>query len=446
MSEEIKKEKIQTLPGMRDWLPEDHEFFTFIKKVIRHRCRQNGFRRISVPVLEATSLFERGVGEATEAVSKELYRFKDRGDREIALRPEMTAGICRAYIEHGMKDWPQPVNLYEISNNFRYDKPQKGRFREFWQWDVESIGEKDAALDADMIRLAWDVLCDLGLRDDVKLYVNTLGKPEERKMYEESLLNYFLSRERYLSDEAKTTLRKNPLRLLDSKDEDVQIMAEKAPKLWDFLSDESKEYFEKVKEYLDEIGIDYEVDGTLVRGLDYYTDTIFEFAGKSNEGKRQSSVGGGGRYDGLIEVLGGEPTPGFGFALGIDRVIDLMKEKHYIVPSKDDIHVFIVQLGDQAKKKCFSLISDLRNAGVKTRYSVGTGSLKSQLRMADRLGAEFALIIGQIEARDNQIILRYMKEGRQQIYPFGDIIKVVTDLIGEKHLDFFNPGKELKKK
>lgn len=435
--------KIQSLPGMRDMLPDDHEYFTFIKKVIRHRSRQNGFRRISVPVLEQVELFDRSVGEASDIGEKELYKFIDRGNRSIALRPEITAGICRSYIENGMKDWPQPVNLYEISNAFRYDKPQKGRYREFWQWDVESIGEKDPALDVDMIRLAWNVLSDLGLSDDLIIYINSLGTPENRKQYIEDLTNFLASKERNLCEDCKRRMTTNPLRVLDCKDEDCQIIAGLAPKMFETFDEATKLYFEKVKEYLDEIEIPYEIDPTLVRGLDYYTDTIFEISIKSKEGKRQNSIGGGGRYDKLIELLGGEPTPGIGFGIGMDRVIELMKDKGYTVPHKDDIQVFIVQLGDQAKKKCFKLIDTLRDLGIKTRYSVGTDSLKAQLRMADRLDAKYALIIGQIEARDNIIIIRDMVDAKQQTVPFDSVAQTMKDIIGKDKLDFFDPSKEL---
>ena len=433
-----KIQKLQTPQGIHDILPKDHEFFTFIKKVVRHRCRQAGFRRITTPILEYTEVFNRSIGEDTDIVSKEMYTFLDKSGRSLTLKPEQTAGIVRAYIQHGMKELPQPVELYCIEPNFRYDRPQKGRYRMFWQIDVEIIGESDPALDVQCIFLAWKIFKDLGIEDRFTVQLNNIGSKKSREKYKEALVNYYVGKERNLCEDCQRRLHTNPLRLLDCKVEDCQILAQLAPKFVDYRIPEDQEFHKLVKEFLDEIGIEYVENPQLVRGLDYYTQTVFEFWDK--ETGSQNAVGGGGRYDGLVELMGGVSTPAVGFGLGIERLIAHMKAANVKVPSKDEVHVFVAQLGDEAKKKCLKIIDSLRERGVRTVGALGKGSMKAQMRLADKFKVPYCLILGATEVREGVVIVRDMSKGIQHSVPMDDVVDEVVDLIGEDNLDTYSPG------
>lgn len=438
---EQKKQKLnrlQTPLGVFDILPEDHLYYTHIKKVVRHRCRQSGFRRITTPIFEFTDVFQRSIGDATDIVQKEMYTFSDRKDRSLTLKPEGTAGVVRAYLQHGMKELPQPVELYYIEPHFRYDRPQKGRYRQFWQFGFEVIGELDPALDAQIIQLSHKIFEDLGIAHMLSLQINSIGCPICREEYITQLQNYYVGKERSLCEICRERLVKNPLRLLDCKEEDCQILAQLAPKLNMYLCKECKEFHAKVLEFLEATGIEYQKNDKLVRGLDYYTRTVFEFWDKS-EGA-QNSVGGGGRYDGLIELMGGASTPAVGVAFGMERIILNMKKEKIEVPSKDDLHIFVAQLGDEAKKTCLNLIWELRERGVKTVGALGKGSMKAQLRLADKFKVPYTLILGITEVRENTIIIRDMAKGQQKIVSFDTVIDEVVNLIGEKNLDKYSPG------
>jgi histidyl-tRNA synthetase len=428
----------QTPKGVHDILPEDHEFYTFIKKVVRHRCRQAGFRRITTPVFEFTDLFVRSIGATSDIVSKEMYTFEDKKGRSLTLRPEGTAGVVRAYIQHGMQSWAQPVELYYIDPYFRYDRPQKGRYRQFWQFGFEIIGESDPALDAQLIYICNKIYDDLGIAQILSLQLNSIGCQECRPAYINTLKDFYFGKERSLCFDCKERLDKNPLRLLDCKEEDCQILAEIAPKMSDHLCDECKEYHADVKEFLDEMGIEYEENPSLVRGLDYYTKTVFEFWDRTDGA--QNSVGGGGRYDSLFELLGGQATPACGFAAGMERIIANMKREKIRVPKKDDLHLFVAQLGKEAKKKCLPLISELRDAGVKTMGALGKGAIKHQLRLADKFKVPYAVIVGLTEVREGTAIIRDMKVGTQKTVPFDDVVEEVIKLIGEDAIDKYSPG------
>lgn len=433
-----KMQKLQTPQGIHDILPKDHEFFTFIKKVARHRCRQAGFRRITTPVLEYTEVFDRSIGEDTDIVSKEMYTFEDKSGRSLTLKPEGTAGAVRAYIQHGMKEWPQPVELFYIEPHFRYDRPQKGRYRMFWQFGVEIIGESDPALDVQCIFLAWKIFKDLGVEDRFTLQINNIGSQKSREKYKEALVNYYVGKERNLCEDCQRRLHTNPLRLLDCKNEDCQILAQLAPKFEDYRIPEDQEFHKMVKELLEEIGLEYVENPQLVRGLDYYTQTVFEFWDK--ETGSQNAVGGGGRYDGLVEIMGGEPTPAVGFAIGLERLIAHMKAANVKVPSKDEVHVFVAQLGDEAKKKCLLLIDELRERGVRTVGALGKGSMKAQMRLADKFKVPYCLIMGATEVREGVVIVRDMSKGVQHSTPMKEVVDEVVELIGEDNLDTYSPG------
>lgn len=444
MKEEIipqsKAQKFQGVKGTYDILPKEHEYFTFLKKIVRHRCRQAGIKRISTPIFEETGVFQRSLGNTTDIVSKEMYSFTDKGDRSLTLKPESTAAVVRSYIEHGMQIWPQPVELFYIEPHFRYDRPQKGRFRQFWQFGVEVIGEKDPALDAQMVQLIKTVLEDCGIFALTELHVNNIGDFESRNKYSEALKNYYIGKERSLCDSCKARLHVNPMRLLDCKSEDCQILAKIAPKIDDYLSKESKEYHNYFLEYLTELKIKFVENPKLVRGLDYYNQTVFEFIAKNNEGQ-QNAVCAGGRYDGLVELMGGPAdTPAVGFAMGLERVIDLMKQEKIKPPSKDNLHVFVAQLGDIAKKKCLSLIVELRDRGIKCVGALGKGSMKAQMRLADKFNVQYSLIMGITEVREGTIILRDMVKGKQEVIQFDDVIDKVISVIGEDNLDTYSPG------
>lgn len=437
----VKYEPFQTPKGVHDILPKDHEYHTYIKKVMRHRARQAGFRRISTPMFEYEELFTRSIGDESDIVTKEMYNFQDKKGRKLVLKPEGTAGVARSYIQHGMNQWPQPVLLYYFEPHFRYDRPQKGRYRQFWQFGFEIMGESDPALDAQLIQTALKVYQDLGIADTLDLQVNTIGTAECRKKYQEALEDFYVGKERAVPPEYRDTIYKNPMRLLDSKNEDLQILAQMAPAMRDYLDKESIAYHEELLEFLDEIGIEYTENDKLVRGLDYYTKTVFEFWDKSQGS--QNAVGGGGRYDGLIEMLGGQPTPAVGFACGVERTIANMKREKIRVPSKDELHVFVAQLGKEAKKKCLGLIDDLRDEGLKTMGALGKGSINVQLRLANKFKVPYTVLIGLTEVREGTAIIRDMSKGTQETVKMEKVVAKLAKKIGEKNLDKYSPGELL---
>lgn len=424
--------KYQSPKGVHDILPDDHLYFSFIKKVVRHHCRRAGYRRISTPVFEDLDIFVRSIGETSDIVEKEMFVFESKSGKKYALRPEGTAGVMRAYIEHGMKQLPKPVALYYIEPFFRYNRPQKGRYRQFHQFGYEIIGEQDPAIDAEVIHLAHRINVDLGIAGKLSLQLNTIGSLEDRAKFKEDLVNYYTGKERSLCADCKRRMKENPLRLLDCKEEDCQILASMVPKMEDVMNKDSKKYFELLQDYLKELKIPYELNPILVRGLDYYTHTVFEFW--SRKDGAQNATGGGGRYDGLIELLGAEPTPGVGYAAGIERTIEYMKEVGIHPPNKDAVAIFVAQLGLAAKKKSLPLINELRDKGINVVGAVGKDSMKAQMSLADRLNAHYSLILGQIEVQEGTIILRDMAKGSQETIPFEGIVEKMVKLCGENKL------------
>ena len=422
----------QSPKGVHDVLPDDHLYFSFIKKVVRHHCRRSGYRRISTPVFEDVEVFTRSIGGTSDIVEKEMFTLESKSGKVYALRPEGTAGVVRAYLEHGMQQLPKPIMLYYIEPFFRYNRPQKGRYRQFHQYGCEVIGESDPAIDAQVIYLAHKINQDLGVADRLSLQLNTIGSMEDRERYKEDLINYYTGKERSLCEDCKRRMTENPLRLLDCKEEDCQILASMAPKFENVISSESKEHFELLKEYLDELKVPYELNPLLVRGLDYYTHTVFEFWSKKDGS--QNATGGGGRYDGLIELMGGQSTPAIGFAVGMERTIEYMKEAGIRPPNKDAVAIFIAQLGNVAKKKSLTLINELREQGLNVVGASGKGSMKSQMSLADRLDVKYSLILGQIEVQEGTIILRDMKKGSQETVPYDGIVDKMVKLLGNNPL------------
>lgn len=414
---------LQPPRGMKDILPNDQCYWDQVRRTTEKLAREYGYLRIDTPLVEFSNLFARGVGEGTDIVEKEMYNFVTKGGDKVALRPEMTAGTCRAYIQHGMNVLPKPIKLFSVGPVYRYDRPQEGRYREFYQVNYDVFGEQDAILDAQVIQVAARVVQSLGIKS-VQIQVNSIGCAACRKEYRELLINYLESKKQKLCQDCKNRLENNPLRVLDCKEDKCSQVAATAPQSVDHLCDECRVHFKSLLEYLDELELPYVINPQLVRGLDYYTKTVFEIWSADEEG-RKSALGGGGRYDGLIKLLGGEATPAIGFGLGVERLIIEMKRvqaKPYRAPKP---RVFLAQLGDLAKKKSLKLFSELEKSGILVAESFGRGSLKSQLRVADRLGVELTLILGQKEALDKTAIIKNMITGVQEIVSMDKLIDLV---------------------
>ena len=430
----------QKVRGMQDIFGEYQRYFNFLKKVARHEFRKNGFTRISTPIIEMQDLIVRSAGIGSDVVSKEMYAFQDRKGRELVLKPESTAGVMRAYLENFL-DEPQPVYLYYIEPHFRYDRPQKGRYRQFHQIGAEIIGEVDPVLDAKMIHIGCSILDNIGLKGRYRLKINSLGVTKEREKYVQELQSFFEARAHLLDETDLARLRANPLRILDSKNEDVRELLKVAPKLGDFLKKESKEFYEKAKAYLDVLGVEYEEDHTLVRGLDYYSHTVWEWVDGS--GRTQDAFGGGGRYDDLSKNIGHkESVPAVGFAMGAERLIDALVDTGVKLRNKDAIHLYFIQLGEEATKLILPLSIEARNRGINSMLSLGTPSLKVQMKKANRLGARYVAIIGIMEAKKGICQLKDMVNGTQEEMKLSNLLDRVVSNIDAKQLDFYSPMKD----
>lgn len=424
---------IQLVRGMRDLLPIDQPYWDRVSKAVEQVARAYSFDRLDTPMVEDQSLFLRGVGKQTDIVEKELFTWESPGGEQIALRPEGTAPTIRAYIQHGLWNQPQPVKLWTMGPMFRYDRPQAGRFRQFFQASFEAVGDGDAVIDAQLIIASWNILKALDL--DAVVRVNSLGTPESRANYKAALVSYFRSKKNQLSEEDKKRLLKNPLRVLDSKDPAMQEMKAEAPQIVDWLDEESKAHFTRVLEYLDEVGVRYELDPYLVRGLDYYTKTVFEWYATSDDQElAQSALGGGGRYDGLIEVLGGHSAPAAGFALGLDRIVSRLKEKDasatFVPANMAPVDVFLAQLGEVGRKKALALFEELRRADILVGEAFSKSSIKAQMELANRRGAKWAIVVGQKEVLDGTAIIRDMDAGTQEIVDVKKVVQEVKKKLG----------------
>lgn len=417
----LPKNAPQLVRGFKDILSDDQKYWEVVRAEVRRMGDEYGFSRIDLPTVEDTSLFVRAVGKESDIVEKEMFSWVDRGDEKLSLRPEATAQIARAYLNHGMLALPQPVRLYYIGPMFRYERPQAGRHRQFHQFGFEVVGEAHPVLDAQLIIIAYNFFKKFGVETSIQ--INSIGTPESRKVYRTHLVNYYKTQKADLCDDCKQRLTKNPLRLLDCKNEKCQAIKEDAPQIVDFLDDESKNHFVKVLEYLDELGIPYNLNPYLVRGLDYYTKTVFEILPAGVEQKAQSALGGGGRYDNLIGMFSGRPVPAVGFAIGIERAIARMKETNYQPPALYTPEVFVAQLGDAAKRKCLKLFEELRADNIRVASSFSKDDLKNQLSIAAKLGVRYTLIMGQKELSEGTILLRDMDGGMQETIAFNKIAK-----------------------
>ena len=392
--------------GTNDILPEEQPYWRFIFDRIHYVAALYGYQQIETPIFEETAVFARGVGESTDIVQKEMYTFEDRGGNSLTLRPEFTAGVVRAYIENGMKVWPQPVKLYSIGPAFRHDRPQANRYRQFWQFNAEAIGEQDPAIDLEIMSLAYRLYQELGLRQ-ISFQVNSTGCPECRPAYVDELADFFRQREHRLGEDDQRRLTMNPLRILDTKDESISDLIEEAPKIRDYLCHECREHFETLLLYLDLQGRPYSINPRLVRGFDYYTKTVFEVWSEALGGA-QSAISGGGRYDGLAEVLGGEPTPGVGYAAGIERMMSVIQELGVEPPALPSPRVVLIYLGDNAKQSCIELIAELHAQDIGAVMFFDDPSMRSQMRSADRENARYALILGDRELERGVVAVKDM--------------------------------------
>ena len=414
---------LQSIRGMRDILPEDQPYWEQVRRVTERLARDYGYLRIDTPLVEFTNLFARGVGEGTDIVEKEMYSFVTKGNDKVSLRPEITAGIARAYIQHGMNVWPKPIKLFSTGPAYRYERPQEGRYREFFQVNFDVFGEQDAILDAQVIQVATRVVQCLGIKS-VQIQVNSIGCQSCRKEYRELLVSYLESKKQKLCQDCKRRMETNPLRVLDCKEDKCSQVAVLAPQSVDHLCEDCRVHFKNLLEYLDELELPYVINPQLVRGLDYYSKTVFEIWSGEEEG-RKSALGGGGRYDGLIKMLGGEATPAIGFGLGMERLIAEMKRVQAKPFRVAKPRVYLAQLGELAKKKSLKLFSEMEKCGILAAESFNRGSLKSQLRVADKLGVEFTLILGQKEALDGTVIIKNMVSGVQETVTMDKVVDMI---------------------
>lgn len=409
--------------GTFDILPQEHAYWKYVEEKATSLCQLYGYQPLSTPIFEDAQLFTKTVAGGTDIVDKEMYIFEDRSGQELALRAEVTAPVCRAYLEHGLFNLVQPVKLYYIGPAFRYERPQFGRYRQHHQFGFEALGEADPALDAEVIEMAQQFFYSLGL-SQFSIQLNSIGCKVCRPRYLEVLKQHYSSYTDRLCPDCKARLVKNPLRLLDCKKTSCQEIAKTAPKISDYLCPECQLHFQSVQKYLGAIGIPFQLNHRLVRGLDYYTRTVFEVEPR-DKGGQQSTLGGGGRYDDLIEELGGNATPAVGFAAGLERIILNLKEQKLDIPASPKADAFIAYLGEEAKIEAMKIASELRKAGIAIITAAGDKSLRGQMRQANSLGSAYALILGEQEISNQNVILRDMKSGEQKTIPLAEIARML---------------------
>jgi histidyl-tRNA synthetase len=413
--------------GTQDILPEDQPYWAVVEEQIRRLTLLYGYGKMDTPIFEDTGLFVRGMGEATDIVEKEMYTFLDKGEDSLTLRPEYTAGIMRAYLQHGMQTRPQPVKVHTVGPIFRYERPQAGRFRQHTQFDIEAIGEADAALDVEIMSVAYDLFSNLGFQG-LLFQLNSIGCPVCRPGYVQRLGEYYRERQREICPDCERRLVRNPLRLLDCKEERCQPVVVAAPRIDEDLCPECSRHFARVLSYLDRLGRPYQLNHRLVRGLDYYTRTVFEVwaAGIG----AQNALCGGGRYDGLAEALGGPPTPGVGFAAGMERIVLLMREQGATSAPLPEPQIMVATQGDGAKALGVSLVSDWRKLGIGAHLIFGERSLRAQLRQANRAGAPYVVIIGPEEMGKGLATVRDMAAGEQWTVSLAQVVEALCARVG----------------
>lgn len=411
--------------GTKDILPDKVGDWLYLENLIRKLCGQFGYREIRTPIFEHTELFQRGIGDTTDVVEKEMYTFTDRGNRSITLRPENTAAAVRAYLENKLYADTNLCKLFYIGSMFRYDRPQAGRYREFHQFGVEALGLENPEVDAEVISLAVQFLQSLGLKD-LKLLLNSVGCPKCRPVYREKLKEFFKPVIGEMCEDCQSRYDRNPMRLLDCKNQHCKDLSEGAPSITDCLCDDCKQHFHKVQELLTAAGIEFELDPGLVRGLDYYTKTAFEL--KYLPLGAQSAVLGGGRYDGLIEECGGKPTPAVGFATGLERVLLALEMQNLLPQQEVATDVFVVALGEKVQAKAFEILTNLRRAGFKAIMDFAGRSMKAQMKQANKANAQFTLILGEDELQANSVVLKNMQESTQETISIDELLNKLTVL------------------
>ena len=417
----MKKNKIQIPTGMHDILGEDQEYFQKIHDAAKEVVNFYHFKKITTPIIEETELFVKGTGAFTDIVEKEMFSLRTKGGDSLSLRPEGTPGVVRAYIEHGMRNLPQPLKFWYFGPFFRYERPQAGRYRQFHQAGLEVIGEKSSVVDVQIIQIFYGIIQKLKFKN-LLIEINSLGDSNCRPNYRRLLVRYLKSRGNLLCPDCKRRLKENPLRILDCKEEKCQEVVSSAPQMVDHLCDECKLHFKEVLEFLDEVGIPYYLNPYLVRGLDYYTRTVFEIV-EEGKNRSQGTLIAGGRYDNLVKLLGGKDTPACGGAMGVERIISAMKNRGVDLPQPVDPEVYLAQLGVLAKRKSLKLLEDFRIARIPISESFSKDSLSVQLGIASRIGAKYTLVFGQKEALEDSIIIRNMKTGRQSTVKITEVVK-----------------------
>lgn len=428
MSKEEAKSKFQAPTGMHDILPEDMVFFDKVINTVSKVAHDYCFSRIETPVLENIEVYQKSTGLTSDIVEKEMYVVRTKGDDTLCLRPEFTPGIVRAYLQHGMFSLPKPVKLFSHGPLFRYERPQAGRYRQFNQFNFEIFGSKDPIVDAQTIQMFYAILQELKFKD-LEIQINNIGCALCRPQYRKVLMRYLKSKEKFLSSDSQRRLKTNPLRILDSKDEKDREIINQAPQVVDYLCEECHAHFKKVLEFLDEADMPFTPNPYLVRGLDYYTKTVFEIKEKSKEGDMSSTLIGGGRYDSLIKSMGGPDTPAFGGAGGIERIVAILKERGTKTAKQQVPQVFLAPLGDSAKKKALLIFEELRKENIKVMESFSKDSLKNQLALASKLGIRYVLILGQREVLDDTIIIRDMEASKQMIEKSTHTVKALKKLL-----------------
>lgn len=403
--------------GTKDVLPFESYKWHYVERIARETADLYCLNEIRTPTFEHTELFLRGVGDTTDIVNKEMYTFLDKGERSITLKPEGTAGVARSFIENGLFNNAMPLKMYYITPVFRYENPQKGRLREHHQFGVEVYGGAGADTDAEVIKLAYTVLKKCGL--SVKLYINSMGCPECRKKYNEALKGYFADKLDKLCPTCRERYYKNPLRILDCKEEGCKALCKDAPKIVDYLCDDCSSHFKKLQELLTDCGVAYEINPFIVRGLDYYTKTVFEFV--TTALGSQGTVCGGGRYDNLISQLGGTPTCGVGFGMGIERLLMLMEAENVVIPMHENVRLYIASMGDEAYKKAFEIASELRDKGVKAEIDHAGRGIKAQFKYADKIRAENVVTLGDNELSTGVAQIKNMADGKLTEIKISDI-------------------------
>ena len=415
----------KSIKGTQDTLPSESYKIQFVEQSVLEIAKNYGYKEIRVPVFEHTELFQRGVGDTTDVVQKEMYTFEDKGGRSITLRPEGTAGVVRSYIEHGLFNEAQPQKVCYLISCYRYEKPQAGRLREFHQFGCECFGTASPAADAELISLVNDIFAFLDVKN-LKIQINSIGCPECRKNYHKALQEYFDSKKDELCGTCLGRLERNPMRILDCKSPVCSEIAKDAPKVTDYLCDECDEHFKKVQQYLDAMNIPYEVNPSIVRGLDYYTKTVFEFV--STEIGAQGTVCGGGRYDGLVEEIGGNHTPALGFAMGMERLLLLMQAQGIEFPPEAKCDLYIASMGENATLKASQIASDVRGNGMHAQFDIVGRSVKARMKYANKIGAAYTVVLGDSEIEAGVAKVKNMADGSETEMKIDDIAEEIMRL------------------